>query len=141
MKSFADLSRDYKDAHQNPINRRLHALGITSIILGTFAMGGQFFGLIIWAAAGLFGITQSRVLGTLFAAATLCLWALSKHLGWISGITLFGVGWYFQLVGHSQYEKNRPAFLSALAQLIVGPMVLLGEALGIHSDGSEIKDS
>jgi len=34
---------------------------------------------------------------------------------------LFATGWLFQLVGHSVYEKNRPAFGRNLVHLLIGP--------------------
>ena len=40
----------------------------------------------------------------------------------VAAAALFAVGWIFQLVGHSVYEKNRPAFVRNLGHLLIGPL-------------------
>jgi len=39
----------------------------------------------------------------------------------IGGI-LLAIGWAFQVVGHSVYEKNRPAFARNVLHLLIGPL-------------------
>jgi uncharacterized membrane protein YGL010W len=54
---------------------------------------------------------------------------------WIVAAVLFIGGWVLQLVGHA-YEGKRPAFLSNLFQLLIGPIFLMAEtafALGLRT--------
>ncbi len=48
------------------------------------------------------------------------------------GAAAFVVGWIFQAVGHAVYEKNRPAFFRNLLHLLVGPLFLVNELLGVR---------
>ncbi|WP_395678537.1 DUF962 domain-containing protein [Inquilinus sp.] len=59
----------------------------------------------------------------------------SDWVTWTVAAVLFVGGWALQLVGHA-YEGKRPAFLSNLFQLLIGPMFLMAEtafALGLRS--------
>jgi uncharacterized membrane protein YGL010W len=47
---------------------------------------------------------------------------------WANG-ALFVIGWIFQLVGHSVYEKKSPAFLRNFVHLLIGPLFLLAKAV------------
>jgi uncharacterized membrane protein YGL010W len=51
---------------------------------------------------------------------------------WRIGLVAFGVGWVFQAVGHTVYEKNRPAFFKNLVHLLVGPLFLMNEILRVR---------
>jgi uncharacterized membrane protein YGL010W len=48
------------------------------------------------------------------------------------GLASFFVGWIFQAVGHTVYEKNRPAFFKNLLHLLVGPLFLMNDLLRIR---------
>lgn len=59
----------------------------------------------------------------------------SSPVTWIVAVALFVGGWALQLVGHA-YEGKRPAFLSNLFQLLIGPMFLVAEvafAIGLRA--------
>lgn len=45
---------------------------------------------------------------------------------WVA-LTLFGVGWIFQVSGHSIYEKNAPAFLKNFIHLLIGPLWIVSQ--------------
>ena len=48
-----------------------------------------------------------------------------------SVIALFIVGWIFQFVGHSVYEKRQPAFLTNAMHLLVGPLWILNDIVHV----------
>jgi uncharacterized membrane protein YGL010W len=53
-----------------------------------------------------------------------------------NGISLFLVGWIFQLVGHA-YEGRKPAFLDDVKSLLIGPLFVvteLGFMLGLWKE-------
>jgi uncharacterized membrane protein YGL010W len=43
---------------------------------------------------------------------------------WLNA-ALFVLGWIFQFLGHSIYEKRQPAFLKNALHLLVGPLWIL----------------
>jgi len=55
------------------------------------------------------------------------------QLPWASSILwfmlLFVGGWIFQLIGHSVFEKRKPAFVDNLIQLLIGPLFLVAEVV------------
>jgi uncharacterized membrane protein YGL010W len=44
------------------------------------------------------------------------------------GAALFAGGWFWQLVGHAVFERNKPAFLNDPYYLAIGPLWLAIEA-------------
>jgi uncharacterized membrane protein YGL010W len=54
---------------------------------------------------------------------------------WRIGLAVFIVGWIFQGIGHTVYEKRSPAFLKNLLHLLVGPIFLVNEALHVREMG------
>lgn len=45
------------------------------------------------------------------------------------GLTMFGVGWVFQFIGHYVFEKNKPAFFYDPFYLLIGPLWVLMDIL------------
>ena len=57
-----------------------------------------------------------------FAGAAMPLWL---------NVALFVLGWIFQFVGHSVYEKKQPAFLKNATHLLVGPLWILNDVVPV----------
>ena len=53
------------------------------------------------------------------------------HALWPWAAALFVVGWIFQFVGHSVYEKRSPAFLTNALHLLVGPLWILNDVVHV----------
>lgn len=49
-------------------------------------------------------------------------------LAW--GAAVFVLGWVFQFLGHSVYEKRAPAFYKNLLHLLVGPLWITAKVVG-----------
>ena len=49
---------------------------------------------------------------------------------WLN-VALFVVGWIFQFLGHSVYEKKSPAFLRNALHLLVGPLWILNDVVPV----------
>ena len=60
--------------------------------------------------------------GFYFVGAAMPLWL---------NVTLFVVGWIFQFLGHSVYEKKSPAFLTNALHLLVGPLWILNDVVPV----------
>ncbi|MBV8152099.1 MAG: DUF962 domain-containing protein, partial [Candidatus Eremiobacteraeota bacterium] len=53
--------------------------------------------------------------------AYVALYEVGLHVAWRLAIVIFIVGWIFQFVGHV-YEGKKPAFLTNIVHLLVGPL-------------------
>ena len=79
-------------------------------------------GLVLWALVSLRVLLLDRKVALLFNLATLGLYSVGLIIPLPIHLGLFVAGWIFQLVGHSKYERNRPAFLTNLQHLLIGPV-------------------
>jgi uncharacterized membrane protein YGL010W len=125
--STADqLFAEYGGYHTDPRNRICHEIGIPLIVLAIEALVralpfGAIVALLVTAAVCVYYVTLAgtRAIGTV--AGMLVLWYLGSFISWPWAIALFAVGWIFQFVGHA-YEGKKPAFLTNLLHLLVGPL-------------------
>ena len=130
----APLLVDYATYHQDPRNVRCHEIGIPAIVIALCALLRQVhFGMLDLALLTivLVGAYYVRLVGGAAgpAIATLVVaYALGWYLTWPFAIVLFIFGWIFQFVGHA-YEGKRPAFLSNLEHLLVGPLYIVSKLL------------
>ncbi len=82
------------------------------------------------------GAALLLLLCPLFVVAAL----IDRHglpLMWWTTALLFVVGWLFQLLGHSVFERRRPAFVDDLSHTLIGPMFVVAKLLvwlGLRSD-------
>ena len=131
------LFSDYALAHTTAGNRVCHMAGIPLIVFSIVFALTRIPVVGAWSAAEiailpvtLFAFSIDALPAGLFfsflAASDLVARAIAS---WTSSVFavglacgLFAVGWIFQLVGHSVYEKNRPAFLRNLSHLLIGPL-------------------
>jgi uncharacterized membrane protein YGL010W len=49
---------------------------------------------------------------------------------WLN-VALFVLGWIFQFIGHSVYEKRQPAFFRNVVHLLVGPLWILNDIIPV----------
>ncbi|MGK9235289.1 DUF962 domain-containing protein [Inquilinus limosus] len=143
----------YTSFHRDGRNRLTHFFGIPAIILAVLialatvplgALAGwpvtpaELVALLVWLLwialdLGL-GLAMAVVVIPGLIVAHAVVDGGSARAIWIVAGTLFVGGWALQLVGHA-YEGRRPAFLSNLFQLLIGPMFLMAEtafALGLR---------
>jgi uncharacterized membrane protein YGL010W len=144
----------YTSFHRDGRNRLTHFFGIPAIILAVLvalatvplgSVGGwsvtaaELVGLLVWLLwialdLGL-GLAMAVLVIPGLVIAHLVVDGGSAWVTWTVAAVLFVGGWALQLVGHA-YEGKRPAFLSNLFQLLIGPMFLMAEtafALGLRS--------
>ncbi|VEE60955.1 Protein of uncharacterised function (DUF962) [Shewanella putrefaciens] len=142
MKSAVEQLSTYKSVHLNQRNILTHFVGIPLIIWSAFLLlatiriplgsgGDVSLGVILGAGVLVyyFRLHAKLAIGlALFIAPvvyTTELMADSPNAFWLA-ISVFIVGWIFQLIGH-QYEKAKPAFVDDLNQLLIGPFFLMAE--------------
>ncbi len=146
MKSIAEQLAFYAAYHRNKWNVATHFVGIPAIIIGLLVPMG-------WARIEVSGLPVSGALVFVVAVAVYYLLldvrlalAISvfivpafyaadtiSRMTWLHSVlwflVLFVGGWIFQLIGHSVFEKRKPAFVDNLIQLLIGPLFLVAEVI------------
>jgi len=146
MKPTAEQQAFYAAYHRNKWNVATHFVGIPAIIIGLLAPMG-------WARIDVSGMPISGALAFVGAVAVYYLLldvrlalAISvfivpafyaadtiSRMPWLQSMlwfpALFAGGWIFQLIGHSVFEKGKPAFVDNLIQLLIGPLFLVAKVI------------
>ena len=154
MKTITEQLAFYAAYHRNPYNIATHFVGIPAIIIGILIpmgwlrvhgvalpiSGALAFVVAVWIYYLLLDRTFAflallPIVPAFLIADAIARMAWGPSIAW--AFLLFVGGWIFQLVGHSVFEKRKPAFLDNLIQLLIGPLFLLAEtvfALGFRKD-------
>lgn len=139
----------YAADHRHPWTHRTHLVGVPLVIFSVMGLMNTIPGQrVIWGVTlGWTELALATVLAfyaqhdlriTLVAAPVGAMLAvLSRTLGWPVHAVLFVLAWVIQLLGHAVWEKNRPAFLKNLVQLLVGPAYFLAELMGTRKADSK----
>ena len=125
------LLDDYATYHRDARNRICHEIGIPLIVLAIFALlelvrlGPLDLGGLVAVVVLAYYFRISPRLAWVAAAAFVVLYAVGRVIPWWLAVALFIVGWIFQFVGHV-FEGRKPAFLTNVAHLLVGPLWICG---------------
>lgn len=143
----------YREYHRDRRNLGTHLVGIPLILLaveilisrpmwevGTYLITPA---IVFSALAALYYLLLDIRIGMVMTVLlAICAWtglvvASLSTWDWLeNGISLFVVGWIFQLVGHA-YEGRKPAFLDDMKSFLIGPLFVvteLGFLLGMRQD-------
>jgi uncharacterized membrane protein YGL010W len=121
------LLAEYGTYHRDKRNLVCHEIGIPLIVLAIVALSRlAHFGPVDLAVLEIAAVSlyYFRLAGwaALGAIALLVLtYFISLFVSWPVALGLFVTGWIFQFVGHA-YEGKKPAFLTNLQHLLVGPL-------------------
>jgi uncharacterized membrane protein YGL010W len=133
VRDISSLFADYASHHQTKGNKWFHRVGIPLIMLSGIGMLARV------PIAAIVLIVGSEIVYAILdwrlAAIMLVISAAFYFIGaaipfWIDA-ALFIVGWIFQFVGHSVYEKRSPAFLTNALHLLVGPLWILNDVVHV----------
>jgi uncharacterized membrane protein YGL010W len=141
MRDIRTLFADYAAYHQTKGNKWFHRFGIPLIMLTLLGMlarvGTSVAGvridlamLLIVVAEAVYLILDWR-LGAVMLAVSVGFYFLGAWLPLWLNAALFILGWIFQFLGHSVYEKRNPAFLNNLLHLLVGPLWILNDVVPV----------
>ncbi len=139
MRDIRTLFADYASHHQTKGNKVFHRIGIPLIVLTLLGMLARVpvYGPV---TAGILLIAVSEVVYLMLEwRLALVMFALSAGMYYVAGwwiplwlnVALFALGWIFQFVGHSVYEKKSPAFLTNFLHLLVGPLWILNDVVPV----------
>lgn len=137
MQSLAALFDDYASYHRTGGNKAFHRLGIPLIVLTLVGMltrlplGPVDAAMVIIAAATVYYFLLDWRLAIPMLAVSVGFWFLGRLMPFWLNAALFVLGWVFQFVGHSVYEKKQPAFFRNFAHLLVGPLWILNDLIPV----------
>jgi uncharacterized membrane protein YGL010W len=142
MRAIEDLFADYAAYHQTQGNKWFHRLGIPLIMLTMLGMlahvsfviaGGMRIDLamVVIVAATVYYLTLDWRLGIVMLLVSAAFYEIGLLLPLSINVALFVLGWIFQFVGHSVYEKRQPAFLRNFVHLLVGPLWILNDVVPV----------
>jgi len=142
MQDIQSLFADYASYHQTKGNKNYHRIGIPLIMLTLIGMlvrvplfnaGGVRVDLamVLIVAATIFYLTEEWRLALPMLAVSIAFYFLGAALPFWANVALFILGWIFQFIGHSVYEKKKPAFLRNFVHLLVGPLWILNDLIPV----------
>lgn len=132
---ISDLFSDYSNYHRTVGNQVTHWIGIPMIVISLLGLlshvgsGHLNAGVAFWAFSAIWYVLLDWRIGAPFNLVTLGAYLIGTVIPplWL-GI-LFIVGWVFQLVGHSYFEKKRPALVTNIRHIWVGPLWLYSKLI------------
>jgi uncharacterized membrane protein YGL010W len=140
MRPIADYFADYAAYHRTAGNKWFHRLGIPLIMLTALGMlthivlvranGVRFdAAMLLIVLSELFYLRLEWRLALAMLVVSVAFYFLGAALPMSVNVALFILGWMFQFVGHSVYEKKQPAFLKNITHLLVGPLWILNDVV------------
>lgn len=155
MKSLVEQMSVYAAYHRNPANKAIHFVFVPAIIWSSMVLLSIPPGLVVggveikaaMAVAALLLLYYIRLdyplgvamvaLFTLLEATALQLADMGWRLALAVGGTVFVTSWVMQVIGHSAFERRRPALTVNAWQVFVAPIFVVAEwafALGWRKD-------
>jgi uncharacterized membrane protein YGL010W len=138
MRDIRSLFADYASHHQTKGNKVFHRLGIPMIMLTLIGMLVRVpvYGpvnvamLLIAVAEVVYLMLEWRLAAVMLAVSVVMYFAGAWMPLWLN-VALFVLGWIFQFIGHSVYEKKSPAFLTNFLHLLIGPLWILNDVVPV----------
>ena len=148
MAKIDSLFADYASYHRTPGNKAFHRLGIPMIMLtliGMLAFVGWNVGgtrvdlaMVLIAASTVYYLAIEWRLAIPMLVVSIGMYFLGRAMPlWLNG-ALFVLGWIFQFIGHSVYEKKQPAFFRNFVHLMVGPLWILNDVVPVVKPAPKI---
>jgi uncharacterized membrane protein YGL010W len=137
MQDIQALFADYASYHKTKGNKAYHRVGIPLIVLTLIGMlarvkfAGFDAAMLVIAAATIFYLMEEWRLAIAMLAVSVAFYFVGAALPLWANAALFVLGWIFQFIGHSVYEKRQPAFLRNFVHLLVGPLWILNDLIPV----------
>ena len=138
MRDIRDLFADYASHHQTKGNKVFHRLGIPMIMLTLIGMlvrvpvyGPVTAAMLLIALAEVVYLMLEWRLALAMLVISAAMYVIGAWLPLWLNVALFILGWIFQFIGHSVYEKKSPAFLTNILHLLVGPLWILNDVVPV----------
>jgi uncharacterized membrane protein YGL010W len=131
---MSTMLAEYGTYHRDRRNRMLHEIGIPLIVLAIIALlrlihvGPIDVAALAIVATCAYYLTLDVPSAIAAIIAYAVLYAIAAAIPWWLALLIFVAGWIFQFVGHV-YEGRKPAFLTNLLHLLVGPLWIAALAI------------
>jgi uncharacterized membrane protein YGL010W len=136
MRDIQALFVDYASHHRTKGNKWFHRLGIPMIMLTLLGMLARVHiaahidaAIVLMAIAEIVYLILDWRLAALMLLISTAFYLVGAAAPLWLNVALFVLGWIFQFVGHSVYEKRQPAFLTNALHLLVGPLWILNDVV------------
>ncbi|HXG59350.1 MAG TPA: Mpo1-like protein [Thermoanaerobaculia bacterium] len=138
MQSVHALFADYASHHRTKGNKAFHRLGIPMIMLTLIGMLARVpvasvvdAAMVLIAVASIYYLTLEWRLAIPMIAISAGFYLAGRAIPLSINAALFVLGWIFQFIGHSVYEKRQPAFVKNFVHLLIGPLWILNDAIPV----------
>jgi uncharacterized membrane protein YGL010W len=142
MADIHALFADYASYHKTSGNKAFHRVGIPMIMLTAigmlvrvhlFSAGGIRFdaAMLLIALSTIYYMTIEWRLALAMLAVSIAFYFAGAWMPMWLNITIFVLGWIFQFIGHSVYEKRQPAFFRNVVHLMIGPLWILNDVIPV----------
>jgi len=147
MQDIHALFADYASYHRTAGNKTFHRLGIPLIMLTLIGMlvrvplfeaGGVSVdaAMLLILGSTIYYLAVEWRLALAMLAVSIAFYFLGAAMPMWLNLALFILGWIFQFIGHSVYEKKKPAFLQNFVHLLIGPLWILNDLIPVVSPQS-----
>ena len=137
MQDIRALFADYASYHRTKGNKWFHRLGIPMIMLTLLGMlarvqlGPIDAAMILIALSTIYYLTLEWRLGLAMLVVSVAMYLAGAAMPLMVNVAVFVLGWIFQFIGHSVYEKKNPAFFRNFVHLLVGPLWILNDVVPV----------
>jgi uncharacterized membrane protein YGL010W len=142
MRAIEGFFADYASYHRTAGNKFFHRIGIPSIMLTLLGMLARVVlyrtpefvldaAMIVIAASTVWYVMLEWRLGIAMLAVAIGMYFIGRALPMSVNVAVFILGWIFQFIGHSVYEKKQPAFFKNVTHLLVGPLWILNDVVPV----------
>ncbi len=142
MQDIQTLFADYASYHRTSGNKVFHRFGIPMIMLTLIGMlvrvplfeaGGVQVdaAMLLIALSTIYYLVVEWRLALAMLAVSILFYFVGAALPMWANVAVFVLGWIFQFIGHSVYEKRQPAFLRNFVHLLIGPLWILNDLIPV----------
>ncbi len=142
MQDIQTLFADYASYHRTSGNKVFHRFGIPMIMLTLIGMlvrvplfeaGGVRVdaAMLLIALSTIYYLVVEWRLALAMLAVSILFYFVGAALPMWANVAVFVLGWIFQFIGHSVYEKRQPAFLRNFVHLLIGPLWILNDLIPV----------
>jgi uncharacterized membrane protein YGL010W len=142
MRTIEEFFADYASHHRTLGNKWFHRFGIPMIMLTLLGMLARVelvrvgawavdAAMLLIAVSTIWYVALEWRLGIVMALVAVGMYLVGRALPMSVNIAFFVLGWIFQFIGHSVYEKRQPAFFKNVTHLLIGPLWILNDVIPV----------
>jgi uncharacterized membrane protein YGL010W len=142
MSTIHELFADYGSYHQTRGNKVFHRIGIPMIMITLLGLLARLeitsvnsiridAAILLILLAEVYYLMLDWRLGLAMLGVSIIFYVAGAAMPFWFNVALFVLGWIFQFIGHSVYEKRQPAFFRNFVHLLIGPLWILNDVVPV----------